>query len=518
LESAVQQALELDRDKRQSTLRELAVALVMGAEKVATYQQVVDFAGTLMPFEMAFRTKVVEPASVATSPVEPAIVQQTASACAGSDTDQLSTSAQTGSVAIPHTTATPSPAAVEIEDTSAANASHPSDQLTESTNLRSAASPLSATAAELTNSDNGMAATAGQGAHETNASTDSALSVASGKASPDERANGGNTSTRADSTSPTTTPKTGKAIVAKLEQIDWPDEDAVATAEPSKKSNGKSAVAKQLMSESVQAASNAGEGPINAAETGTTAKGNGVDRAQLVDISPVIELKPEPVAANKPEPIAANKLEPIAANKLGSENAKTTRLDSTKAARRDSARPTTHQSTPAHATVPSTPRASSRPSASKPVQATVPPDKESRADDPAPRKNSGGLQISATTLILGFSTTVLAVILIMILLQQKPGPSTSPVNTVTSQFAVPASVAPQPEPLEAKPASTQSPVASVTIPAGPAKTIHEAQAASNEPRVDRQKRSKASKVGKEDGAPENAKNSKKPGQFVPDEI
>lgn len=401
LVDALQRALDLEPDKRQSSLRELAVQLVMGAEKVATYEQVIDFAGQLMPFEMAFRRTESQEPSVQTP--EPA--DGKATPAAPEPTERIPD------------TAPP----VAAEEASPAD----SAEIQPCAPNRTATAPVETQPAE------------------------------------------------AGATTPAAKPRDGR-----LEQVDWPDEDAPPiVAEPSKKANG----AKPLSAVKVDQEP---ERPVARGSSGVIA-------------SPVIELKAE----SRNQSSAAEL------------TSKTTRRDSTRA----SAAPRGTATAPIQGAV----RASSRPTNAKAVQAAS-PSRELKQKAPEVRK-SGGFQVSATTLILGFSTTVLAVVLIMILLQQR---STPPIPSVVAPPASAAALQQPPLPtsspstLSAEQGSaTQIPPASAPLLS--AKGANDAQPIPAEARATPKRSSKSSSAktsGKDDGPIDGPKTNKKSGQFIPDEI
>lgn len=421
---ALHRALDLDPDRRQATLRELAVELVMGAEKVATYEQVIDFAGQLMPFEIAFRRP--------TTPAPTAVAASVDNASAQPNDPNGGDASRPGVAAsIETSTLDPPPEATRL----AADAAKPRDEYVATAKALddyvATAKPLDAPVAQ----------------------TVSAVVSAPEAADRD----------------------LGKPRDGRLEQIDWPDDDASpkGALEPAKKSNGAKPLAEMKTD-------------LNAARQATKSPGS-------IEGSPVIEIRPESRRPAEP-------------------GAKTVRRESNRA----SASPKAGAAAPAQV------RASSRPAATKPVQATS--TKETKARSPESQKR-GGFQVSATTLILGFSTTVLAVVLIMILLQKNSGAPAAAVIAPPLSAVAPverASAQSNVTPLSDQSSATHVQVTSASPVS--AKHSNEAPPGPVEARVGPRRSGKAAVAStargatKDDGANDTPKTSKKSGQFIPDEI
>jgi len=408
---ALHRALELEPNRRQSTLRELAVELVMGAEKVATYEQVVEFASTLLPFETAFQPEPSLSSPAATEQAQDPSAPQSEPAAApihrfASPFDPTPSSAQPAPVVADDVPTVAAPVVALVVT-----------QQSEAPEPESAQAPLSSAIAD-------------------------------------------------DGAAHSSLPDAVKPHGTRLEQVSWSDDEIAKVAggtsssaeatEPQKKSNG-------AKSSSAVAEDNPESIPVTS--TASAAK------------------------------IPAQKIPEIGA--------------ASKSVRRESTRPASK----------------SRPSTSKPVD----PNQLSGADlvaevlrkagkipDPAAAKPGDGLRISMTTLILGFSTTVLAVILIMVLMQHQSTPTASTPPVAHAVQPVPAAAQPDPE-ADRIAAQRASSVASPKTPDAnvPVGTPTETRA---EPSLKPAKRSgKSSKAASGDDATADDK-SKKPKTYVPNDL
>lgn len=477
LVNALHRALEIEPDRRQSTLRELAVALVMGAEKVATYEQVIEFASTLLPYERAFQ--VMAPVAAQPPQAEPRAMDVSSN---------------------PVTKIEPSPTALQTDSRASSNPPAPRF-----------ASPLAPAPAAPSPTNNPAGATSEASRMEPSA--DSPMSMAAGTDGPSARLDETRIATAA------TAQELDISINAKggrLEQISWPDDEAspllgakVASApvEANKKSNGAkpvSAISEQLQAleptdTTVQQPTANQDPPKNQPSPAKTA-----ERGQATGVSPAPQDRSEQRASSPAEP-------------------------SLKIARKDSARPLSSSKAPKSSTglQASAKSASPRPKSTKSVEPPAPPTAETSSEASGAKKT--GLQISMTTLILALSTTVLAVILIMVLVQRNAQPSpgqSSNANVPAAKSDLPSSERTTPIassiPKEPTTDRIEDERASPVTSKGPeAKTSTAADT-----RIDRQKRpTKAGGSGMakpatpEDDSPnDDVKAPKKPKNYVPSDL
>lgn len=456
---ALHRALEIDATRRQSTLRELAVELVMGAEKVATYEQVIEFASTLLPFETAFQPEPSLASSAGEQPAaqqattEQATAEQPAAQQSAATWEQqpqnLAVAAATEPVATPASSSATEPPAHRFAS--------PFDP--------SPSSPVSKSASRVADDVPTVAAPAVAPVADELAAAAAATPEA--QQVPNSAAAGG-----AD-TADTTIEAPVKPAGARLEQVSWTDDDvahvaaaakpAPTAAEPVKKSNG-----------AKSAAAVTEDHPESIPVTGSGSQ----------------------AAASK---VPAQKIPEVGG----------------KAIRRDSTRPG---------------GAKSRSASSRPVDPNMPSGadlvaevlrKAGKLPDPEAGKKKGGLQISMTTLILGFSTTVLAVVLIMILVQHKSSTNAPPAPIVVSPVAQPGVAKATPEPFAAQPApldpsaaqraSTVISTKSPDVAAAPAD-------AKVEQRSKRPTKVGAAKSASGDEAAGDEKGQKKPKTYVPNDL
>jgi hypothetical protein len=500
---ALHRALELDPAKRQSTLRELAVELVMGAEKVATYEQVIEFASTLLPFESAFQP------GVADTNQRPGPVAQVDST--GGNTTTTPAGAASSEAIGPSFTASESATNLVGSDPQQVVRHTPVPSLEQSASRF--ASPFAPLVAMSPRGDAAPkldpqldSATIGKSAVPIATPAPSAEAMARpASAGPSMAVSGPTESELAVESRPKG---------ARLEQISWPDEDpppllaaAKSTAgqgDPPKKSNGAKPVgAARDQLETIPGGSGLPGGLE--VSTGETVKNlRSSEREPGVSVGPIVEIRPDAATLKQPEP-------------------------TTKSVRRDSARPTTAGKPTTSATSQGSTRpASVRPKASRVVEAILARELGMVSDaeddlDSLPRKKSGGLQISMTTLILGFSTTVLAVVLVMILMQHRWTPA--PVIAVPGvpPAAQPAERAATPGQGERKePAADRN----QNQPAAPAagKATDASMPSAGEVRIDRRKRpgrsgtSAASKGTEDEGPIDDPKSAKRPKNYVPNDL
>jgi hypothetical protein len=496
---ALQRAVELDPAQRQSTLRELAVELVMGAEKVATYEQVIEFASTLLPYEAAFQSMPPDAgrAEAASAPM-PALEQSEPRFAS----PLVAPAAAAASTATPAQKPEPSPQSSPKSHAAAAWDWSPPPKATPVITSAAAArlvpssiapaTPTPATPAPATPAPAEVSAAAATPAPAAVVPTTDDIKPA---------AAAGSVESALDSAS---NPKG-----ARLEQISWPDEDgspnalANAVVEPAKKSNG----AKPAGISRDQLDTMSGPGTSGGLEVAKGSKPSDGDPG--VAVSPVIEIRQGPSSARQPEPVA-------------------------KLARRDSGRPTaTAKSTASAAGHGSTKTSSSRPRGAKLGEATT---ENSALSDEAldillgkrPKSDvtkKGGLQITPTTLILGFSTTVLAVILVMLLLQHQSrpaAPTAMPVPPVVTR-PVEQTVAASPAETAGQPADRGS-IQQAAAPVG--KPAEAAPTNPTDVKVDRRKQrpaksgaNAATKAGVTvDEAASDDSKAKKPKTYVPNDL
>ncbi|HEY5959493.1 MAG TPA: hypothetical protein VIV60_23205, partial [Polyangiaceae bacterium] len=186
-----------------------------------------------------------------------------------------------------------------------------------------------------------------------------------------------------------------------------------------------------------------------------------------------------------------------------------------KATGRESVRPGTASTRPSA-------KASVRPQ--QPAKTSVPAESKADALEEGAAKH-GGLQISMTTLILGFSTTVLAVVLIMILAQRSSRPAASivPESHPTAQAAEPAAARPatqnQNQPVvDRTPQDRESSLSPKLVESKPA--------TASDMKIERHKRTgksgtnTAAKAASSDDDPsgDDSKATKRPRNYVPSDL
>jgi hypothetical protein len=135
-------------------------------------------------------------------------------------------------------------------------------------------------------------------------------------------------------------------------------------------------------------------------------------------------------------------------------------------------------------------------------------------------KKQGGLQISMTTLILGFSTTVLAVVLIMILLQHRSSTNVPAAPPPVSLAAQPGVVKANPEPAAAQPIPLDPNSNQRISTVASAKTPDVAAAPSDAKVEQRSKRPAKAGAAKSSGdeTAGDEKGQKKPKTYVPNDL
>jgi cytoskeletal protein RodZ len=155
--------------------------------------------------------------------------------------------------------------------------------------------------------------------------------------------------------------------------------------------------------------------------------------------------------------------------------------------------------------------------ASKPVQAAALRNNDAPALEEKTPKKSGGLQISMTTLLLGFSTTVLAVVLIMLLVQRQSAPAPTPPSPALQQEVRAANAAPaaqQPE----TPTDSEGATRPTTLPSKAPNTPSLTDTKSDRPKRPTKSQGTAAKsAGAEDESGDDPK-QKKPKHYIPNDL
>jgi hypothetical protein len=356
LAQALHRAIELEPNARHASLRELAVALVMGAEKVATYEQVIEFARALLPEGSAFDAPV-QPAPVPVPKVE---AETPKPAPAQAETEVPAPTQPVPEVSRQSTPPAPrfvSPFSPAVTPMRPPAATPIPDENRSSERLAAASvSPIQAIEASAT-AEPSLVGSASE-------PRIAAQSPTAPDAPPIAPVASESTVQSVESP-PTASASTDKAKPGRIEQISWPDDDSLPSVV------GKPAASKPN-----------GKKPLGAVR----------EQAPTDAVNSLIELRAEQRTSGQAK--------------------------AAKSSPRESVRPASPSVKPASATK----AGSVRPKAAKTAERT-----EARLSAESTPQKKGGLQISVTTLILGFSTTVLAVVLIMLLMQRGSRPAPAPV-------------------------------------------------------------------------------------------
>jgi serine/threonine protein kinase len=477
LVQALHRALQHDPGQRQTTLRELAVELVMGAEKVATYEQVIEFAGSLLPYEVAFQSR---PSAASQEPTPPAAPKVDASVTRSAA--QLSADLGVSGSAV-----SPAPAVAQPTPRYASPFAphlHPAEP--------SGAHEIPA-----------LPSQASQAAAAASASSDGSADAAPGS---DEPSTVGDPATTTPS--PGLDPARDDSKGSRLEQISWPDDERTRlapiaspeTPKPDKQWNVPPIATGTSASEGGAVSERRSGSHTDATQSRTSKSPEPAvdERDAEAKTSPGLESRREHAMIKQPEPTA-------------------------KSMRRESARPG-NKAAPASSTGHGStkPTASVRPKAAKPVDVRLLAEELANAGNKPPR--AGGLQVSATTLILGFSTTVLAVVLVMVLVLRQSSPSPTAVAPSQHYSAQPpierasaqdAGTAPQPLVADRDFGQHAATPANKSVDAGPPPAP--------EQKVDRHKRpaksgSNAANRAGDDEGPNDERASRRPRRYVPSDL